>query len=62
MLPAAPASHFLFMVVYALLVSIVFATLLKDQRRDQIRSGLMMFGTFIAAAVVFGWLMYPFPL
>jgi hypothetical protein len=62
MLPAVHASHFLFMVVYALLVSIVFATLLKDQRRDQIRSGLMMFGTFVAAAVVFGWLMYPFPL
>jgi hypothetical protein len=60
--PAVPASHFLFMVVYALLVSIVFATLVKDQRREQLRTGLMMFGAFLAVAVVMGWLMYPFPL
>jgi heme/copper-type cytochrome/quinol oxidase subunit 4 len=61
-MPAVPASHFLFMVLYALLVSLVFAMLLKDQRREQIRTGAMMFGGFLATAVVFGWLMYPFPL
>ena len=61
-MPAVPASHFWFMVVYALLVSIVFATLLKDQRREQIRTGAMMFAGFLAAAVMMGWLMYPFPL
>jgi hypothetical protein len=61
-MPTVPASHFLFMVAYALLVSIVFATLVKDQRREQIRTGAMMFGGFLVAAVVFGWLMYPFPL
>jgi hypothetical protein len=57
-----PASHFLFMVLYALLVSIVFAALLKDQAREQIRTGAMMFGGFLAAALVMGWLMYPLPL
>ena len=61
-MPAVPASHFWFMVVYALLVSIVFATLLNDQRREQIRTGAMMFAGFLAAAVMMGWLMYPFPL
>lgn len=61
-MPAVPASHFLFMVAYALIVSIVFATLVKDQRREQVRTGAMMFGGFLAAAVVLGWLMYPFPL
>jgi len=61
-MPALPASHFLFMVVYALLVSIVFATLLKDQRRDQVMTAAKMFAGFLAAAVVVGWLMYPFPL
>jgi hypothetical protein len=50
------------MVAYALIVSIVFATLVKDQRREQIRTGAMMFGGFLAAAVVLAWLMYPFPL
>lgn len=61
-MPGVPASHFLFMVVYALLVSIVFATLLKDARRDQIRTAATMFGGFLAAALAIGWLMYPFPL
>lgn len=61
MLPAVPASHFWFMVAYALLVSIVFATLIKDERRDQLVTGAKMFAAFIVAAVVFGWLMYPLP-
>jgi heme A synthase len=61
-MPQVPASHFLFMVVYALCVSIVFAALLKDERREQIRTAATMFGGFIGAALLMGWLMYPFPL
>jgi hypothetical protein len=61
-MPQVPASHFLFMVVYALLVSIVFATLLKDDRRDQLKTAAMMFGGFLAAALAMGWLMFPLPL
>lgn len=61
-MPSLPASHFLFLVVYALLVSIVFATLLKDVRGEQIKAAAMMFGGFLAAAVVISWLMFPFPL
>jgi heme/copper-type cytochrome/quinol oxidase subunit 4 len=49
------------MVLYALLVSFVFAMLLKDDRREQVRTGAMMFGGFVAAALVLSWLMYPFP-
>jgi hypothetical protein len=60
--PQVPASHFLFMVVYALLVSIVFATLLKDVRREQLKTAAMMFGGFLGAALAISWLMYPFPL
>lgn len=56
-----PTSHFLMMVLYALLVSLVFAMLLKDDRREQVRTGAMMFGGFVAAALVLSWLMYPFP-
>jgi hypothetical protein len=54
-------SHFLLLVVFAFLVSLVFATLLRDEPRDQLRTGAKMFGGFIAAAVVLGWLMYPLP-
>jgi hypothetical protein len=61
-MPHVAASHFLFMVVYALLVSIVFATLLKDDLREQVKTAALMAGGFIGAALVMGWLMYPFPL
>jgi heme A synthase len=55
-------SHFLLMVLFALLVSTVFAVLLRDEPRDQLRTGAMMFGGFVAAALALGWLMYPFPI
>ena len=55
-------SHFLLLVLFAFFVSVVFAVLLRDQPRAQLRTGAMMFGGFIAAAVVLGWLMYPLPL
>ena len=61
-MPTLPASHFWFMVLYALLVSLVFATLLKDDRREQLKTGAMMFAAFLGAAIVVGWLMYPLPL
>jgi hypothetical protein len=55
-------SHFLLMVLYAFFVSLVFAVLLREQPRDQVKTGAMMFGGFVAAAFVLGWLMFPFPL
>jgi heme/copper-type cytochrome/quinol oxidase subunit 4 len=55
-------SHFLLLALFALLVSIVFAALMRDDPRQQIRTAAMMFGGFIATAVVLGWLMYPLPL
>ena len=55
-------SHFLLLVLFAFLVSTVFAALLRDDPRQQIRLGGMMFGGFVATAVVLGWLMYPLPL
>jgi hypothetical protein len=55
-------SHLLLLVVFAFFVSLVFAVIAKDDVRDQLRFGGMMFGGFIAAAIVLGWLMYPFPL
>jgi heme/copper-type cytochrome/quinol oxidase subunit 4 len=55
-------SHFLLMALYAFFVSLVFAVLLRDQPREQVRLGAMMFGSFIAVAYVLGWLMFPLPL
>ena len=55
-------SHFLLMVLYAFLVSVVFAVLLRETPREQLKTGAMMFGGFAAVAFVVGWLMFPFPL
>lgn len=55
-------SHFLLLVLFALFVSIVFALLMKNEVAEQVRFGGLMFAGFVGAAVVLGWLMYPFPL
>ena len=55
-------SHFWLMVLFACFVSLVFAVLLRDEPRQQLRMGAMMLGGFVAAAYVLGWLMFPFPL
>ena len=55
-------SHLLLMALFAFFVSVVFAVLLRDDPRAQVRTGGMMFGGFLVVALVFGWLMYPLPL
>ena len=55
-------SHFWLMVLFAAFVSLVFAVLLRDQPREQLKTAAMMLGGFVAAAYILGWLMFPFPL
>jgi hypothetical protein len=55
-------SHFLFLVVFAVLVSTVFAVLQKDTPAEQVRLAALMTGTFIGIAIVAGWVMLLFPL
>ena len=55
-------SHLLLLMLFAFFVSLVFALLSKDDPREQLRFGGMLFGGFLLAALVLGWLMYPFPL
>jgi hypothetical protein len=55
-------SHLLLMAMFAFFVSLVFAVIAKDDVRDQLRFGGLMFGGFLASAIVLGWLMFPFPL
>jgi hypothetical protein len=55
-------SHFWIMVMFAFFVSLVFAVLMRDEPREQLKSGGMMLGAFVVAAYLLGWLMYPLPL
>jgi hypothetical protein len=54
-------SHFLLLTLFAFFVSLVFSLLAKDDAKEQVRFGGMMFAGFLGAALVLGWLMYPFP-
>ncbi|HEX3701737.1 MAG TPA: hypothetical protein VHU82_00305 [Vicinamibacterales bacterium] len=55
-------SHFLLLTLFAFFVSLVFAVLTKEDVGAQVRFGGLMFAGFLVSAVVFGWLMFPFPL
>jgi hypothetical protein len=54
-------SHLLLLTLFAFFVSLVFALIAKDDAREQLRFGGMLFAAFVGTAVVIGWLMYPFP-
>ena len=55
-------SHLTLLVVFSFFVSLVFGVLAKDDVREQVRLGAMMFAGFVVSAFVLGWLMYPIPL
>jgi hypothetical protein len=55
-------SHVALLLMFALFVSVVFAVLLRDEPKEQLRFGLRLLAGFIGAALVLSWLMYPLPL
>jgi hypothetical protein len=55
-------SHVFLLALFAFFVSLVFAVIAKDDPREQLRLGGLMFAGFLASALAVGWLMYPFPL
>jgi hypothetical protein len=58
---AQVTSHLGALVVFALFVSIVFATLMRDEPREQLRLGLRLFVGLVGGGIVAGWLLYPLP-
>ena len=56
------SSHFLLLVLFAAFVSVAFAALMRDDPREQLMFGARLFGGFVAAGVLLGWLLLPFPL
>jgi hypothetical protein len=53
--------HFLLMVVFSALVSLVFAFLAKNGARERIKYFLYLFGSFVLLSILASWIMYPFP-
>jgi cytochrome bd-type quinol oxidase subunit 2 len=54
-------SHFLLMVLYALIVSLFFTLLWRRERREQIKLFLQIFLGMVGGGLLVAWLMYPFP-
>ncbi len=55
-------SHFALLVLFSAFVSTVFAVVLRDDPREQVRLGLRLLAGFVGVALALAWLMYPFPL
>ena len=55
-------SHLGLLVLFAFFVSLVFAVIQKDSPQEQFRLGARMFGGFVGAGIVLGWVMLVFPL
>jgi len=53
--------HFILLLWHALLVSVFFAFLWRNGARERRRLFLKTFLIMVGAALVLGWLMYPFP-
>ena len=54
-------SHFLLMVLYALIVSLFFTLLWRRERKEQIKLFLQIFLGMVGGGLLVAWLMYPFP-
>jgi len=54
-------SHFLLMVVYALVVSLFFTCLWRRERRAQVALFLQLFLGMVVGGLAVAWLMFPFP-
>jgi hypothetical protein len=55
-------SHFVLLLLFAAFVSVVFATLMRDDPREQLKLGGRFFAGFVGSGVLLGWLLFPFPL
>jgi len=56
-----PVDHFLIMTLYALLVSVFFALLWRQEKRKRIVLFVKIFAALALGGLAVAWLMYPFP-
>lgn len=56
-----PVDHFVIMTLYAFLISLFFALLWRNSRRERTALFVKLFLALVVGALVVAWLMYPFP-
>jgi cytochrome bd-type quinol oxidase subunit 2 len=56
-----PVDHFLIMTLYALLISLFFALLWRNEKRERAALFVKLFLALVVGALAVAWLMYPFP-
>lgn len=54
-------SHVGLMALFSLFVSIVFATIMRDDPKEQARYGAKLFVAFIVGGILAGWILFPLP-
>jgi hypothetical protein len=54
-------NHFVLMLIFSILTSLVLAYIGKSEGRARLRYFLVLLGSFVILSIVAGWLMYPFP-
>lgn len=53
--------HFLLMLVFSVLTSLVFTFIAKYGVRERVKYFFYLLGSFVLLSVLAAWLMYPFP-
>jgi len=54
-------NHFVMMLVFSVLTSLVLAFIVKTETKERAKYFLYLLASFIGLSLVAGWLMYPFP-
>ncbi len=55
------SDHFLLMIVYSALASLVFTFIAKYGGAERVKYFLYLLGSFVLLSILAGWIMYPFP-
>ena len=52
--------HFLNLLLFSLIVSILFSLLFKKEKKERLKFGIIVFLCFVLFALLISWVMYPF--
>lgn len=53
-------SHFVLLLIFSLMISVFFALLLKEGKREVLKYSAIWFALMVGISLAVAWLMYPF--